>query len=63
MWKQLKPTELPKCKYCEKNTHIRNHGTGKTGARRYRCMHCNKTFQTKYIYTTFPYNESNRVAM
>ncbi len=38
------------CRYCGEKEPVRKHGKGKTGAPRYFCQSCKKTFQRDYRY-------------
>ncbi|WP_415270875.1 transposase-like zinc-binding domain-containing protein [Leminorella richardii] len=51
-WRKLFLPEV-KCRYCGKSDSVRKHGKGRSGYPRYKCMDCNKTFQTKYIYSAY----------
>ncbi|MBK5071755.1 IS1 family transposase [Budviciaceae bacterium CWB-B4] len=53
VWDAYKLMTTPECKYCGQKEHIRKHGKGSTGAQRYQCVACDKTFQQKYIYIAY----------
>ncbi|MNI92010.1 hypothetical protein D3C73_1497510 [compost metagenome] len=39
-----------RCRYCQQTAPVRKHGFGKTGAPRYYCQDCHRTFQLDYRY-------------
>ncbi|WP_456085658.1 IS1/IS1595 family N-terminal zinc-binding domain-containing protein [Limnobaculum allomyrinae] len=41
------------CRYCCRTNAIKKHGTAPSGAPRYLCAHCQRTFQKKYIYQAY----------
>lgn len=47
------PTIIPECRYCKKRESVRKHGKSCAGLRRYRCIQCDKTFQSNYIYSAY----------
>ncbi|WP_438358076.1 IS1/IS1595 family N-terminal zinc-binding domain-containing protein [Budvicia aquatica] len=53
-------TKQPSCPHCDKNTHVRKHGTSRCGFQRYLCSDCRRTFQGKYIYLA--YREARAIA-
>lgn len=47
------PVIIPECRYCKKRESVRKHGKSCAGLRRYRCIQCDKTFQSNYIYSAY----------
>lgn len=41
------------CRYCSRTNAVKKHGTAPSGYQRYRCGHCQKTFQINYIYQAY----------
>lgn len=48
------------CHLCNGKGCIRKHGKSRAGLQRYYCKNCKKSFQIKYIYTTYesPHQET-----
>lgn len=49
------------CHICGRNDGTKKYGVGAAGQQRYYCMHCNKTFQTTYIYKGKEFNIAAQV--
>ena len=39
-----------KCRFCSQTASVRKHGTSSSGARRYRCLDCKRSFLLDYRY-------------
>lgn len=41
------------CRYCQRSDRVRKQGVSKSGHQRYRCEHCQRTFQLDYSNTAY----------
>ncbi|GKX49882.1 transposase-like zinc-binding domain-containing protein [Budvicia aquatica] len=51
----------PICTHCDSSNNVKKYGLARSGLQRYRCGHCNKTFQAKYIYPAYEENMAKQV--
>lgn len=57
----LKRQQYPACPHCDESTQVRKHGRARSGLPRYRCVGCETTFQTRYIYWDYQTDSNESV--
>lgn len=57
----LKRLRFPICPHCDESVNVRKHGRARSGLPRYRCLGCDSTFQTKYIYCAYQTDRNERI--